>query len=176
MHRENSRLTQQVGELTAQNEQAVAALSQLNSELLAQKEARNRAERETQATRSQLQMVIARSGRDSATSLADARSASAGDASEMNATLRLENAPATDTTPNATLRTNPERLRAAAASLAAENGPRYHLVTAGETLESIAKKYYGKPERWRVIYAANNSLLRDNRSLTVGLRLEIPGE
>lgn len=172
---ENSRLTAEVGTLTARNEQAVAALSQLNSELLAQKDARTRAEQEAAATRAQLQLVIARSDRSAAT-LAEARAPAAGSTRDLEATLRLEQAPAPETPPTPMLRTSPERLRAATARLAAENGVRYHTVAEGETLESIARRYYGKPERWRVIYAANNSLLRGGRSLAPGMRLEIPPE
>ena len=171
---ENSQLTRQVGELTVQNEQAVAALAQLNSELLAQKDARSRAEQDAQSVRSQLE--LASRDRDAAPTLADARTTSASGANDLAATLRVENAPATETPPTAVLKTNPERLRAAAARLAVERGTRYHTVLEGETLEAIAIKYYGKPERWRVIYAANNDQLRGNRPLIPGMRLEIPGE
>lgn len=171
---ENSQLTRQVGELTVQNEQAVAALAQLNSELLAQKEARARAEQDAQATRNQ---PPSDSRERPATTLAEARTTSASGTNDLRpATLRIENAPASETPPTAVLRTNPERLRAAAARLATERGTRYHTVLEGETLEAIALKYYGKPERWRVIYAANNDQLRGNRPLIPGMRLEIPGE
>lgn len=171
---ENSQLTRQVGELTVQNEQAVAALAQLNSELLAQKDARSRAEQDAQSVRNQLQLVTR--DRNATPTLADARTTSASGANDLAATLRVENAPATETPPTAVLKTNPERLRAAAARLAVERGVRYHTVLEGETLERIALKYYGKPERWRVIYAANNDQLRGNRPLIPGMRLEIPGE
>ncbi len=171
---ENSRLTRKVSELTVKNEQALVALAQLNSELLTQKDARNRAELDAQSVRTQLQ--VANRDRTAATTLADARTTSASGADDLQATLRLENAPASETPPTAVLRTNPERLRAAAARLAEERGVRYHTVLEGETLERIALKYYGKPERWRVIYAANNDQLRGNRPLIPGMRLEIPAE
>lgn len=171
---ENSQLTRQVGELTVQNEQVVAALAQLNSELLSQKDARARAEQDAQSVRNQLQLVTR--DRNAAPTLADARTSSASGANDLRATLRVENAPASETPPTAVLRTNPDRLRAAEARFAAERGVRYHVVLEGETLEAIALKYYGKPERWRVIYAANNDQLRGNRPLIPGMRLEIPGE
>jgi phage tail protein X/cell division protein FtsB len=175
---ENIRLAQQVSGLTTQNEQAVAALAQLNTELLAQREARQRAETEARAAQSQLQLVIARAGRsDDAASLADTRSSAAGSTSDLSpATLRLEAADPAETPADAVLRTSPERLRAAADKLAAEPAPRTYIVVEGDTLEGIAKKIYGKPERWRVIYAANNVLLRDGRPLRAGMQLEIPEE
>lgn len=171
---ENTQLTRQVGELTVQNEQAVAALAQLNSELLVQRDARARAEQDARAARDQLKPAARESS--PATTLADARTSTASGANDLRATLRVEHAPAAETPPTAVLRTNPERLRAAEARLAAERGVRYHTVLVGETLEGIALKYYGKPERWRVIYAANNDQLRGNRPLIPGMRLEIPGE
>lgn len=175
---ENIRLTQQVTGLTAQNEQASAAIAQLNTELLAQREARQRAEADAGAAQTQLQLVLARAGRaGEPVTLADTRSAAAGSSGELTAaTLRLDHAETASIPADAQLRTSPERLRAAAEQLAAEGGPRTYEVVEGDTLESIARKFYGKPERWRLIYAANNSLLRDGRPLTPGMKLEIPAE
>ncbi len=176
---ENIRLTQQVTGLTAQNEQAATALAQLNTELLAQREARQRAETDARAAQDQLQLVIARAGRaDAPVTLADTRSTAAGSSSEItSATLRLDNAEPAAIPADAQLRTSPERLRAAAEKLAAEGGAvRTYEVVEGDTLESIARKFYGKPERWRQIYAANNTLLRDGRPLKPGMKLEIPAE
>ena len=175
---ENLRLTRQVTGLTAQNEQAVAALAQLNTELLAQRAARSQAEEETRAVQNQLQLVVTQSGRtDDPATLAAARSRAAGSTSDLApATLRLEAADPAATPADAVLRTSPERLRAAADKLAGEPPVRTYEVAEGDTLESIAKKFYGKPERWRVIYAANNTLLRDGRPLKAGMQLEIPVE
>lgn len=168
--RENRALADQVQSLTLQNEQAVAALSQLNTELLAQKNARQVAEDRARATQTQLQMVLAKP-RDSApvTSLADARQSTAGSAREVDATLQL----AVDSDANATaiLRTSPERLQQAAASEAAVS---HYVVEEGDTLEKIALKYYGRADQWRKIYAANNVLLRGGRPLKPGMKLEIP--
>ncbi|MCB1104179.1 MAG: LysM peptidoglycan-binding domain-containing protein [Cephaloticoccus sp.] len=168
--RENRALADQVQSLTLQNEQAVAALSQLNTELLAQKNARQVAEDRARATQTQLQMVLAKP-RDSApvTSLADARQSTAGSAREVDATLQL----AVDSDANATaiLRTSPERLQQAAASEAPVS---HYVVEEGDTLEKIALKYYGRADQWRKIYAANNVLLRGGRPLKPGMKLEIP--
>ena len=112
-------------------------------------------------------------------SLSDARQGTATGARDLQATLTLNTA-ATEPPPTAELRTSPERLRAAAAAVAAEEAAvqaaavRYHLVAEGDTLETLARKYYGRPERWRVIYAANNDLLRGGRPLKPGMRLVIP--
>lgn len=168
--RENRALADQVQSLTLQNEQAVAALSQLNTELLAQKNARQVAEDRARATQTQLQMVLAKP-RDAApvTSLADARQSTAGSAREVDATLQL----AVDSDANATaiLRTSPERLQQAAASEAPVS---HYVVEEGDTLEKIALKYYGRADQWRKIYAANNVLLRGGRPLKPGMKLEIP--
>ncbi|MEZ5412837.1 MAG: LysM peptidoglycan-binding domain-containing protein [Opitutaceae bacterium] len=168
--RENRALADQVQSLTLQNEQAVAALSQLNTELLAQKNARQVAEDRARATQTQLQMVLAKP-RETApvTSLADARQSTAGSAREVDATLQL----AVDSDANATaiLRTSPERLQQAAAS---EPAVSHYVVEEGDTLEKIALKYYGRADQWRKIYAANNVLLRGGRPLKPGMKLEIP--
>lgn len=178
--RENAELARQVEALAQQNEQVSSAFAQLNTELLAQKEARQQAEAATRAARDQLQLVLSRRpNEDSAVSLSDARQGTATGARDLQATLTLNTA-ATEPPPTAELRTSPERLRAAAAAVAAEEAAvqaaavRYHLVAEGDTLENLARKYYGRPERWRVIYAANNDLLRGGRPLKPGMRLVIP--
>ncbi len=183
---ENTTLTAQVKTITAQNEQAQSALAQLNTELLAQKDARDRAEQQTAAARAQLSAVIA--ARDSApATLTSARQSAA----DSTATLKLADAPPTDKPATAELRTSPDRLRAkaeqavtvntspapapSAASTAAPT-PRIHVVVAGDTLERIAKKYYGDPGKWNLIYFANNAQLSGGRPLKPGMELEIPGK
>ena len=52
--------------------------------------------------------------------------------------------------------------------------PRYHVVGAGETLSSIAQKYYGQQRHWRVIYLANTDTIKDPQKISVGWRLRIP--
>jgi nucleoid-associated protein YgaU len=178
---ENTTLTAQVKTITAENQQAQAALAQLNTELLAQKEARARAEQQTEAARTQLSAVVA--ARDSASAgpatLTSARESSAA----STATLKIADAPPSDTPPTAELRTSPERLRAAAekakvespaATAATAPSSRTHVVQVGDTLEKLAKKYYGDPGKWNLIYFANNAQLSGGRPLRAGMELEIP--
>lgn len=169
---ENTTLAEQLKSSLAQNEQAQAALSQLNTELLAQKDARARAEQAADAVRAQLSAVVtARSG---APALTGAREAAA----TPVAALQLAAAPPAELPAQAELRTNAERVRAtppaAGSSPGAGAARRVHVVQQGDTLEKIAQKYYGAPERWSRIYAANNDLLRDGRPLKPGMELEIP--
>jgi nucleoid-associated protein YgaU len=73
---ENLALTEQVRTVTAQNEQAQAAVAQLNTQLLAQKEARARAEQDSETLRSQI------ASSTGASALAQLRNGSAGAAGE----------------------------------------------------------------------------------------------
>jgi len=64
---------------------------------------------------------------------------------------------------------------AAATKLTAtESGGRAHTVAKGDTLYSLARKYYGDQRRWRDIYEANRSLVSDPNKIYVGQRLIIP--
>ena len=175
-HDENTALAAQLKTAAAQNEQASAALAQLNTELLAQKDARARAEQQTASARAQLAVVLAKSS-DPKPTLADARETSATGAAAIAAPLRIANAPPNDAPPTAELRTNPARVnKPAGAKPAAPSTPdvRVHVVKAGDTLETIAKKYYGDPARWTRIYSANNAQLSGGRPLKAGMELEIP--
>lgn len=175
---ENTTLTAQVKTITAENEQAQAALAQLNTELLAQKDARARAEQQAEAVRTQLTAVVA--SRDAApATLAGARETAAPSTSGLS----IAAAPPAEKPALAELRTNPERLRAAAEKRAATetaapaaptSAVRIHVVVAGDTLEKIAKKYYGDPGKWNTIYFANNAQLSGGRPLKPGMELEIP--
>lgn len=49
-----------------------------------------------------------------------------------------------------------------------------HLVSPGETLESIARRYYGSSQRWRDIFNANRDALRSEDEIRVGMALIIP--
>ncbi len=179
---ENAALAIQVRDLGAQNRDTQTALTQLNAELLAQKESRTRAEQAAEALRAQLHTVIAQSRPpDQAPSLDGSREATASSASTIDATgLRAPNLPVAGS-PTAILGTNPERVRSAAApgpaaqTTAQPATPRIHQVVAGDTLKNIAVKYYGNPDRWPLIYDANLALLRDGRPLAVGMELTIPG-
>lgn len=131
-------------------------------------------------------------GTINADQLAGAREAAAPSTSGLS----IAAAPPAEKPALAELRTNPERLRAAAEKRAAtekmtsppsaasraeglaEAGPasavRIHVVVAGDTLEKIAKKYYGDPGKWNTIYFANNAQLSGGRPLKPGMELEIP--
>jgi nucleoid-associated protein YgaU len=178
---ENTTLTAQVKSITAENQQAQSALAQLNLELLAQKEARARSDQQAAAARAQLSAVVAVRAPSPATPtpLSDARESAA----DSTASLKLANAAPTDRPATAELRTSAERLRAAAEKSApAESapasapsaGPRLHVVEVGDTLEKLAKKYYGDPGKWNLIYFANNAQLSGGRPLKVGMEIEIP--
>lgn len=51
---------------------------------------------------------------------------------------------------------------------------RTHVVVAGDTLVKISQKYYGTPNRWSDILAANRDVLRDEKSLIIGRTLTLP--
>jgi tetratricopeptide (TPR) repeat protein len=52
---------------------------------------------------------------------------------------------------------------------------RHHAVVKGDTLFSLAQKYYGNRSRWRDIYTANRGLLSSEHSaLKIGMDLRIP--
>jgi nucleoid-associated protein YgaU len=51
---------------------------------------------------------------------------------------------------------------------------RYHIVTEGQTLHSIAQKYYDSQFPWFIIADANASIITDIFDLVVGTSLVIP--
>jgi len=51
---------------------------------------------------------------------------------------------------------------------------RMHTIVRGDTLSSISRQYYGTPNRWQDILAANRDLLRSERDLIAGRTLRIP--
>lgn len=56
----------------------------------------------------------------------------------------------------------------------ASTGGRRHTVGKGDTLFSLAQKYYGNRSRWRDIYAANRDVLPSENALRLGMELKIP--
>jgi len=70
------------------------------------------------------------------------------------------------------------RLQATSITLPAPEGPaRTHTVEAGETLSSIAARYYGSEGKWRLIYEANRQKIGpDPDRLPRGAVLVIPPE
>jgi tetratricopeptide (TPR) repeat protein len=51
---------------------------------------------------------------------------------------------------------------------------RRHTVGKGDTLFSLAQKYYGNRSKWRDIYAANRDVLPNESALKPGMQLKIP--
>jgi nucleoid-associated protein YgaU/TPR repeat protein len=60
------------------------------------------------------------------------------------------------------------------AEQAAAPATRTHTVVTGDTLSTIAKRYYGSASRWTEIMEANKGTLRDPAALKVGMKLKIP--
>ncbi|PAW63836.1 MAG: hypothetical protein B9S34_13690 [Opitutia bacterium Tous-C1TDCM] len=56
----------------------------------------------------------------------------------------------------------------------ATGGTRTHTVTGGDTLAKISTQYYGTPNRWSEILAANRDVLGESNNLVVGRTLRIP--
>jgi len=51
---------------------------------------------------------------------------------------------------------------------------RTHTVGKGDTLFSLAQKYYGNRAKWREIYAANRDVMPNETALKPGMQLKIP--
>ncbi|HET7536869.1 MAG TPA: LysM peptidoglycan-binding domain-containing protein [Candidatus Didemnitutus sp.] len=51
---------------------------------------------------------------------------------------------------------------------------RKHTVVKGDTLMSIALKYYGNRSKWRDIYAANRNVMKSESDIHVGMELVVP--
>jgi nucleoid-associated protein YgaU len=52
----------------------------------------------------------------------------------------------------------------------------YRRVTVGkgDTLFSLAQRYYGNRSRWRDIYAANRDVMKSESDLRLGMEIKIP--
>lgn len=74
-------------------------------------------------------------------------------------------------TPTASYNWNQENL---APSDNAAPGGRTHTVERGDTLYSLARKYYNDQSKWRLIYEANSARVRNPNRLDVGIKLIIP--
>ena len=72
------------------------------------------------------------------------------------------------------VRAIPTKPTAPSASSAASTANRRHTVVKGDTLFSLAQKYYGNRSRWRDIYAANRDQLPSENSLRLGMEIKIP--
>lgn len=51
---------------------------------------------------------------------------------------------------------------------------RVHIVERGDTLYSLAMRYYGSGQQYNRILVANRNRLKDPRNLPVGMKLIIP--
>jgi nucleoid-associated protein YgaU len=162
---ENLGLNEQLKAAAIQAERTQVTVAQLNTDLLAQKEARARAEQAAAAVRAQLSTVLAQGG-----NAAPARETTAIPASA----LQIAKTPTAESSPTAELRVNVENLRTATPATPGAKPPRVHVVQTGDTLEKIARQYFGAPERWRAIYDANVTLLSNGQPLRAGMELQIP--
>lgn len=62
----------------------------------------------------------------------------------------------------------------AAAAVRASRGVRRHVIAEGDTLFSLAQRYYGDGERFIDVYRANRDVLTSPDRLPVGAELVIP--
>jgi nucleoid-associated protein YgaU len=51
---------------------------------------------------------------------------------------------------------------------------KFHIVGKGQTLSSIAQKYYGSASKWKKIFDYNRSIIKDPNKLIPGTKLIIP--
>lgn len=116
---ENVTLSQQVRTMTAQNEQAQAALTQLNSDLLHQKDARLRAEQDAETLRTELKAVA-----PNASALAQQRTGAAAEARSLAAEHAAE---------TTALKQQLDGLRARVDSLTAEREKLTQQLTASQS-------------------------------------------
>lgn len=78
-------------------------------------------------------------------------------------------------TPSVPFVTTPPAVAPAPAPAAPSAGARRHVVAKGDTLQSIALRYYGSRSRFREILSANRDQLpSENSPLRIGMELRIP--
>lgn len=63
-----------------------------------------------------------------------------------------------------------------AAAVQPETTVKTYTVVAGDTLSGIAKKFYGRANRWRVIFEANTDQISNPDLIRVGQVLKIPAD
>jgi nucleoid-associated protein YgaU len=170
-HAENAALAEKIAQSDMADAKIRSALAELNTELLAQKEARARAEQDVGALRRQLQTISDHERADPAGRIAAAHTPRR-DLGHSAASASVNSA-GTLSTPAA----KPEGIqRIEATPAGAERRlPRTYVVQPGDTLKTIAERIYGR-NRWSLLYIANNSQLRGDRPLTPGMTLEVPDE
>lgn len=91
-------------------------------------------------------------------------------AMKIGTKLRIPAADQADATPAS-------RAAAPAAASSAGGAETTHLVASGDTLASIARKYYGNTKHWERIYSENRSVIgSDPAALKIGQKLRIPAK
>jgi len=76
--------------------------------------------------------------------------------------------------PNAELRAKRDESRETRDKARTINTPRVHIVREDETLSAISQQYYGSANKWRKIFEANRSRLKDPNRISLGTKLIIP--
>ena len=72
--------------------------------------------------------------------------------------------------PKASTKAKPKQSYAPATT----KGGKTYVVKSGDTLQEISQKFYGTTKKWRKIYDANKSKVKDPNKLQVGTKLTIP--
>lgn len=162
---ENAGLAEQLQSTTTQHQQAQAIIAQLNAQLMAQKTAlAERGGRENVTFTSEVAPAREPARPSVPTALHSAKEPPAG--ASVTAELRFNagTLPSADVARNAGI----------APAGATEKPKRTHAVQSGDTLEKLAQRYLGAPDRWPAIYEANSSLLGAGQPLRAGMELAIP--
>lgn len=154
---ENGGLAEKLRVATAENEEARKALAQLKLELLALKEA------------PAAPATVAASPAVPAAPTAQPVSSALSSLQQTKAPP-ADWSPSVETAPPASA--NPSAPQASTAPAA--RSLRTHVIKAGDTLEKLATRYYGAPDRWLSIYEANSAVLGGGQPLRPGMELTIP--
>ncbi|MBL0172646.1 MAG: LysM peptidoglycan-binding domain-containing protein [Gemmatimonadaceae bacterium] len=88
--------------------------------------------------------------------------------------IRAQDPPPVSTAQSAGEQTTPPKQPAAKPSARKDTASTTHLVKAGETLWSIASRYYGDGHQWRAVARRNGIALSSDTALRIGTRLVIP--
>jgi nucleoid-associated protein YgaU len=82
--------------------------------------------------------------------------------------------PATTTPQNTTAATRPPTNPATTTPRTPVGAYRRCTIAKGDTLFSLAQRYYGNRSRWRDIYAANRDVMKSEGDLRIGMEVRIP--
>lgn len=89
-------------------------------------------------------------------------------------TVRTRPAPVAPPRPATPQMVTPSAPRQSAPAPTTTIGPRKHIIRPGDTLSKLAQQYYNNRARWRDIYAANRTVMKNESDLKVGTELKIP--